>query len=457
MNRVVSRSPQRPDDVVVDVAVTDPAAVHNAADTARQAARDWSAATALARARALHQLADAIGADRETLSALIVREVGKPVSEAGAEVDRGIALVRYYAQQTLDPVGETYPAPDGTSLLYTFRRPHGVVGLITPWNFPIAIPLWKMAPALAYGNTVVWKPAPEATGVALRLHELCAAALPSGVVTIVLGDAETGRAVVDTTDAVSFTGSAHVGALVRIAAAERGIPSQCEMGSVNASIVFPDYPVEDAARVIASAAMGYAGQKCTATSRVIVVGDPEPLVDALVAAVEAFPVGDPADPTTGMGPVISADSLEAVLTAADEARASGGALLTGGRRCRDDGWYAAPTLVRGLAPGHRLAQEEIFGPFCVLLTARDTDEAFELANAVRYGLVAAVFTHDTRVVAEAVRRLDTGLIRINAATTGVDFYAPFGGQKLSSSGPREQGKAARDFFTTVHTVTITPA
>jgi aldehyde dehydrogenase (NAD+) len=332
-----------------------------------------------------------------------------------------------------------------------------VAGLITPWNFPDAIPLWKPAPALAFGNAVVLKPSPEATALALRLAELLAPALPDGLFQVLPGGAETGRAILDGVDCMSFTGSVAVGRQVAVAATERGIPSQAELGGLNASIVLADADPLRAATVIAGAAMGYAGQKCTATSRAIVVGDPGPFTDALVAAVDGLAIGDPAENTTVVGPVITDQARRRVVEAAEGAVASGGRLLTGGRASDGDGWFVAPTLVGGLGPEARLAQEEVFGPIAVVLAVADEDEAVRVANGVRYGLVGSVFTRDLDRALRLTERLDTGLIRVNAPTSGVDFLAPFGGEKDSSFGPREQGKAARDLYTSTRTITINPA
>jgi alpha-ketoglutaric semialdehyde dehydrogenase len=407
-----SRSPQRPDDLVVEVEPAGTEAVAGAVERARAAA--------------LVAAADALAGAAEEVTGLVVREVGKPVTEAGAEVGRGVGILRYYAQQALDPDGETYPGPSPAGLLLARRRPRGVVGLITPWNFPVAIPLWKAAPALAFGNAVVLKPSPESTAVALRLAELLAPALPDGLLQVVPGGAETGTALVDRVDCVSFTGSVAVGRRVAVAATERGIPSQAEMGGLNASIVLPDADPQRAAGVVAGAAMGYAGQKCTATSRAIVVGDPARFTEALVAAV------------------------------GDLAAAAGGRLLTGGTAGDGAGWFVTPTLVDRLAPDARLAQEEVFGPIAVVLAVADEDEAVRVANGVRYGLVGSVFTGDLDRALHLAARLDTGMIRVNAPTSGVEYLAPFGGEKDSSFGPREQGKAARDFYTSTRTITVLP-
>jgi alpha-ketoglutaric semialdehyde dehydrogenase len=451
-----SRSPQRPDDLVVEVEEAGPGEVAEAAERARAAGAAWAATSALERSAALAAGADALAAAAGELTDLAVREVGKPVTEAAAETARGVGILRYYAQQALDPDGETYPGPEPAALLLTRRRPRGVAGLITPWNFPVAIPLWKAAPALAFGNAVLLKPSPEATAVALRLAELLAPVLPGDLFRVLPGGAGTGKAMLEEVDCLSFTGSVAVGRQVAVAATGRGIPSQAEMGGLNASLVLPDADPERAAAVVAAAAMGYAGQKCTATSRAVVVGDPGPFTEALVEAVRGLAVGDPADKATVVGPVITEPARRRVVEAAAEAAGAGGRLLTGGTAGEGAGWFVAPTLVDGLDPGARLAQEEVFGPIAVVLAAADDDEAVRLANGVRYGLVGSVFTGDLDRALRLAARLDTGMIRVNAPTSGVDYLAPFGGEKDSSFGPREQGKAARDFYTSSRTITVLP-
>jgi alpha-ketoglutaric semialdehyde dehydrogenase len=453
---IVSKSPQRPSDVVATVPDTDRAGVQQAVEAAQAAAGGWAATPAVQRADALSAAAAALAAAADEVTRLVVREVGKPATEAAQEVERGVRILRYHAQAALDPDGETYPAPDRT-LLMSRRRPHGVAGLITPWNFPVAIPLWKAAPALAYGNAVVFKPAPESSAIALRLGELLDGALPDGVLQVVTGDRETGKALVELADVVSFTGSVPAGFSVAKAAAERGIPAQAEMGGQNASIVLADADLKAAATIVANAAMGYAGQKCTATSRVIVAGDPGPFTEALAAAVGDLPIGDPAGERVVVGPVIRPETRDAVVAGAREAADAGGRIVTGGEVLDGDGWFVAPTVVDRVTPQARVAQEEIFGPICAVLGAADDREAAAVANGVRYGLVTSVFTADLDRALRLVDRLDTGLIRVNAPTTGVDFHAPFGGEKQSSIGPREQGKAARELYTSRRTITIAPS
>jgi aldehyde dehydrogenase (NAD+) len=346
------------------------------------------------------------------------------------------------------------PSTAGT-LLYTRRRPRGVVGMITPWNFPLAIPAWKLAPALAYGNAVVLKPSPMATAGAFALASLFD--LPDGVLQVVPGDTVAGRrlAAGDGVDAISFTGSVAVGADVTRTAAAAGIPAQAEMGGQNPAIVLGDAAVGAAARTIAGAAMGYAGQKCTATRRIIAVGGSGAVREAVVEAVRALAVGDPSDAGTTVGPVITPEARDRIAGAVDRARAAGGEVFDGGA-IPDDGWYVSPTIVTGLHETDELAQQEVFGPVCTILEARDLDDAVRIANGTTYGLVAAVYTRDLGLALHVADRLDVGMVRINAPTTGVDFHAPFGGEKASSVGPREQGRAAREFYTSTSTVTIFP-
>ena len=456
MTMIESRSPQAPSDLVVRVPDTAPQAVATAAGVAREAATGWAREPAHARAAALHACAEAVAAASGELTDLVVREVGKPLGEARAEIGRGVAILRYFAQQALHPEGEVYPPADGVSLLHTRRRPHGVVALITPWNFPVAIPLWKAAPALAFGNTVLLKPAPQSSAVALRLAELFAGALPHGVLTVLTGLGGTGAAVVDAADAVSFTGSVSAGRTVAQQAVARGIPVQCEMGGQNAAIVLPDADQDRAAAAIAAAAMGYAGQKCTATSRVIVVGDAASFAERLTAAVEALPVGDPADPATVVGPLIESRPREAIRAAVQRAGAGGARVLTGAKRLDGDGWFQAPTVLADVPAGDELLSEEFFGPVCVVLPAESAAAAVRAANDVRHGLVASVHTQNLGAALTLTDQLDVGMVKVNAPTTGVDFHAPFGGEKESSYGPREQGTAARDFYTRTVTITLTP-
>ncbi|MGW8352414.1 aldehyde dehydrogenase family protein [Streptomyces wedmorensis] len=450
---LTSRNPADPTDVLLRIPAPGAFAAVDAVERARAAQPGWLRAGAAARSAALGAVAAGIEAAADELAGLAVREVGKPIAEARAEVARTAAIWRYYAQAPFEPTGAVHETAAGAGLLLTRRRPHGVAGLITPWNFPFAIPTWKAAPALATGNTVVLKPAPEATACALRLAEIVKAAVPEGVFTVLPGGATEGNALVSAADVVSFTGSTPVGRAVVRAATARGVPAQAEMGGLNAALVLPDADIGQAAAHIAASIAGYAGQKCTATSRVVAVGAAlDPLREALSEALRTLPVGDPADPATVCGPLVHEHARDRVVEAA-----RGLSVLAGGTVPDRAGWFAAPTLVEKVSPGHRLLREEVFGPVASLLAADDLAHAIRITNSVPYGLVTSVHTADLNTALHGLDLLDTGMIRINAPSTGVDFHLPFGGAKESGHGAREQGAAALEFYTSGRTYTLAPA
>lgn len=456
MSAIASGNPADASDRLIAVAAASAADVDQALARATRAQRSWGGDGAAARAAALDRLAHAIADRGDALAALIVREVGKPVSEARGEVARAVAIVRYHAQSALDAEGELLPPAPGTWLLASRRRPRGVCALITPWNFPLAIPLWKAAPALAAGNAIVLKVAEEASACGAALAELFDATLPEDVATVLFGGAATGTALIDhpLTACVSFTGSSAVGRSIVAAGGARALPVQAEMGGQNPSIVLADADLDAAATTIAHAAMGYAGQKCTATSRVIVA---ESVLDnfaaRLTAAVQRLAVGDPAQEATVVGPVIDAAARDRALTEVAAAVGRGGALLCGGEPAAP-GTTLTPALLRIDDPADPFAQDEVFAPVACVLGAPDLDAAIEIANGVRYGLAAAVFTSSLASATRAVDALDAGMVRVNQSTAGVDLHAPFGGLKASSFGTREQGRAARAFFTESRTLSI---
>lgn len=453
--RIISTSPQDPSDVILDADISTPAQVVTAVVAARSAQKEW-ASSAFFRANALRESANALRTKSVEAAALIVREVGKPIVEARGEVARAIAILDYYAQAALDPIGEVIP-PSVPGLLLASRQAHGVAGLITPWNFPIAIPIWKAAPALAMGNAVVVKPSEFAIGCARFLEEILATTLPAHIFTVLPGLAETGQAVIANSDVVSFTGSVPVGGRVVAAAAGRGIPVQAEMGGQNPGIVLPDADLQLASTHLAQAAMGFAGQKCTATRRIIVVGGQarvDEVSGALVAAVENLVPEDPSQEGVLVGPLIHSVARETFLSAAKQTVDAGGKLLTGGQSLDRDGWYAKPALITGLAPNHNLMMEETFAPFASIVGAKDVATAIELGNSVRFGLTASVHGRDLEVLLRIARELKTGMVKINTPTAGVDFHAPFGGTKDSSYGAREQGKDALRFYSVTRTITI---
>jgi acyl-CoA reductase-like NAD-dependent aldehyde dehydrogenase len=449
-----SINPHHPSEVVLEFEPAGRNGVDKAVRAAKSGLEQWSRAPAAERGTALTSIARGIEVRSDELVDLMATEVGKPVSEGRAEVGRAIAIFRYYAQIVLAADGETYPSQDGSAWLISRRYPVGVCGLITPWNFPAAIPAWKTAPALAYGNTVVLKPAPESTATTTMLCEIATGHLPDGVLLVAPGDAETGEALVDHPDvpAISFTGSVQVGHAVAGRAAGRGARVQCEMGGQNPSIVLADADLDAAAKTIAYAAMGYAGQKCTATGRVLVEAPVyDSFKDSLVSAVEELEVFDPFKESCLVGPMIRLESRDDALGALQR---GGGNVLTGGRTPDAEGFYLEPTLVEVTDRSSVLAKEEVFAPVTAVVEVRDADDAVAVANDVKYGLSAALFTSDIHRATALLPRIEAGLVRTNAPTTGVEFWAPFGGTKASSIGPREQGFAARDFYTESRTMLI---
>ena len=446
---ITSRSPQNLDDVVLSVEGATAAMVEESFALARTAQQQWWAMGAAARAAAMHGAADALAARADELAALVVREVGKPIVEAKGEVARGISIMRYYAQASFMPKGDVFP-PSTNVMLWSERRPHGVAGLITPWNFPVAIPLWKAAPALCAGNAVIMKPSQEAIACALFLEQVFAPFFPTGLFMVAIGSgSEVGNALTANADVISFTGSTKVGRQIVITAAGRNVPVQAEMGGQNAAIVLADADYEKTAAIIANAAMGFAGQKCTATSRVIVVGDGD-FTTPFVNAVKALKKGDPADPTVAVGPLINEASVADFMAALNGAKAAGGTIVHGDQPA--NGMFVEPVVIDGLAPDHPLSCNETFGPIVTLHRAATPEDAIAMANSVEYGLVTSIHGRDLNQLTQLASMADTGLVKINTPTSGVDFYAPFGGEKMSSYGMREQGLAGIEFYS--HTVTV---
>jgi aldehyde dehydrogenase (NAD+) len=443
------------------------APIGNSVDIARAIAAastafaPWRALSGSARADALYRWGECIAQRAEELAQAMAHDVGKPIGEARGEVARATVICRYYAGEAVRDRGEVIPAQAADALQFTFHDPLGPVGLITPWNFPLAIPLWKAAPALAFGNTVVLKPSENSPAVSQLLAETSlAAALPPGVFNVVHGDGTTGAALLahDGLRAISFTGSQAVGARVAAVAAARNIRAQMEMGGKNVVLVARDADLDRAALLTAAGAMRYAGQKCTATSRVIVDRAVESaFLERLTAAIDKLPLGPVTDPSCAVGPVITAASRDRILQALSEHSADTlwQQSLPDTAEFRAGNWVA-PRIVRLATPHVPLAVTELFGPVLGVLTADGLDDAIALANATPFGLSASLFTRDLSSALQYVRQIDVGLVRVNGDTTGVDPHAPFGGTKASSSGQREQGSAAREFYTEIRTIQIHP-
>jgi aldehyde dehydrogenase (NAD+) len=449
--------PWRPS-VVTGVYQASSAADADAAVAAAAAAFPaWAALPAPSRAAFFHRAADAIDARAERIAQDMTAEMGKPLREARMEAARAATVLRFAAGEAWRPVGEVFAASVPLQRLFTVRRPLGVVGLITPWNFPIAIPVWKLAPALIHGNTVVLKLAHDAPRTGLHVAECFAEAhLPAGVLNVLTGSgARVGAALVESPHvrAISFTGSVAVGHGVRDAATARGGRVQLELGGQNPFVVMADAELDRAVEAAYAGAFWSAGQKCTATRRILVQ---EAVYDTfrekLLARVAAGKVGDPSNPETEVGPLVTEVARDDVLAAIDRGRDEGGAVLTGGGRGEGDGFLVEPTVFEDVGDDAFLSCEEVFGPVTSLYRFATLDEAIGRANAVQYGLSASIFTRDLHAVQRFSEELQAGILHVNSQTAGADVHVPFGGLKGSGFGPHEQGRAALEFFTDAVTV-----
>ncbi|GAA3534276.1 aldehyde dehydrogenase family protein [Nonomuraea rosea] len=455
-------NPARPAEVVARGRFASPEEVGRAVAAAREAAPGWAATPHHARAAVLNAAADLVDAAAEEWGAELAREEGKTLPEGIAEVRGSARILRYYAGEADRESGEIYASPRPGENVLVVRKPVGVVGMITPFNFPIVIPAWKIGPALSYGNTVVWKPSSLVPVLAYRLAQaLTSAGLPDGVLNLVYGEADAGSVIVGHpgVDAVSFTGSTAVGRAVIARCGELGKPVQTEMGGKNASIVLADADLDHAAEQVTLGAFRSTGQKCTATSRLIVADE---VADELLARVAEraarLVVGDPLDAAVEMGPLVSSAARDRVSAGVARAVGEGAKPLAGGSPSELDGWFVPPTVLD--LPGTEVDfwRTELFGPVVGAVRAAGTEEALGLANLSDHGLSAAIFTRDLGVALKAVERLDVGVLHVNSESALTFPYVPFGGAKQSGFGPKEQGRAAREFYTRTMTVYLgTPA
>ncbi len=421
-------------------------------EAAEDAQPAWAALGLIARGRILRRAADILERRSDEVARLMTVEEGKTLPESRGEVDAAVETLYYHAASARTAQGATFASGHPDELIRTFRVPVGVVAVITPWNFPIQIPVWKIAPALLWGNSVVWKPASETPAVSVLLAEVFQeAGIPPGVLNLILAPGSIGGALVESerVAAITFTGSVPVGRSIAKAAVERGAKVQLEMGGHNAAIVLPDVDPAIAAESLVFGAMGSTGQKCTATRRIIAVGGMyDALIPELTSRIEALRLGDGLDEGVNIGPLISeaakADVESSVATALSE-----GAVVLARSEIGDlSGAYFAPTLLAG-TPDLTIANEEVFGPVTVVLAARDLDEAITIANATSFGLTSTVFSSDEDSVRRCVVEINAGIVKANAPTTGSELHVPFGGLKDSSfPAPREQNSdSSADFFT----------
>ncbi len=447
-------NPSDTTDVIGEYARGNAADVAAACEAAAAAAPAWARSTPLVRAEALESIGAEIFLRRAELADLLAREEGKTLAEALGEVNRASQIFRYYAAEALRPAGEyQHSLRPGVEVEVT-REPLGVVGLVTPWNFPLVIPAWKIAPALAFGNCVVFKPAELVPGCAWALTEIIArAGLPAGVFNLVMGEGRTvGAAIVDEPRiaAVSFTGSVAVGRAILQAAAARAAKVQLEMGGKNPLVVLADADLDTAVRAALEGAFFSTGQRCTASSRLIVAeAVHERFVAALTAAMRAQVIDDARKPGTTIGPVVDARQLAQDVKYLEIGRAEGGRLVAGGEtpaRARP-GFYLTPALFTETRSEQRINQEEIFGPVASVIRVRDYEEALSVANATPFGLCAGICTTSLKHARHFQRNADAGMVMVNLPTAGIDYNAPFGGRKASGYGAKELGPAAREFYT----------
>jgi alpha-ketoglutaric semialdehyde dehydrogenase len=426
--------------------------VDRAVATARAAWEEWRLVPAPERGNILFRFAQLLEQRKPELSDLMTREMGKVKAEAGGDVQEAIDMSYYMGGEGRRLFGQTTPSELRDKFMMSVRMPVGVVGAITPWNFPIAIPAWKLCPALVCGNTVVLKPAEDTPLLAQRfvdlLHE---AGLPDGVVQIVHGfGEEAGDALVRHPDVpvITFTGSRETGVLVTKNAADELKHVHLELGGKNGIIVMDDADVDLAVEGILWSAFGTAGQRCTAASRVIVHRAVyEELQKKLVAGAEKMRIGAPWEDDTQIGPVINEIAVEKIHSYTEIGKDEGAKLLTGGERVEGHGFYYRPTVFADVDAQMRIAQEEIFGPTTALIPVDSFEEAVRAVNSVKYGLSSSIFTRDVNKAFRAMRDLQTGITYINAGTTGAEVHLPFGGMKQTGNGHREAGQAALDVFT----------
>ncbi len=462
---IESANPADAAEVVGVVAKGDRDTAVEAIDAANDAQDAWSGLSAHDRGAYLHDAADVVESRFDELTELVSREMGKTRGAASGELQRTVDLLNYYAEVARDAGGIAPPSASDDTVAYTTREPWGTAAIITPWNYPIAIPTWKIAPALVAGNTVVFKPASQTPTVASELvAAFDEAGLPDGVLNFVPGSgSEVGDELTtnDGVDVVSFTGSYEVGSSVEQAAADAGKRVQCEMGGKNPLIVDGTADLDLAVDLTVQGGLsGLSGQACTATSRVLVFEDvADDYLDRLLDRVDSLEVGDPLD-DVDMGPKSSEAEMDSDLEYIDIAEDEGATLAAGGERLTgdgyDDGYFVEPTIFTDVDPEMRIAQEEVFGPVISVIEVSDYEEAVEVANGVDYGLSASICTNRLDHAKEFVGDVETGLVKVNQTTTGVEMQMPFGGRKHSSTETfKEQGRQALDFYTHEKAVYVT--
>ena len=461
--RVEDLNPADVQDVVADAPASLAAEATAACEAAARAFEAWRQTPAPVRGQILFKVQRRMEERRQELAEALTREEGKTIAESRGEIQRAINVVEFFAGEARRITGETIPSELTNNFCYTLKQPIGPVAVITPWNFPIAIPIWKIAPALVSGNTVVFKPAsltPLTAALIVEIFDECG--LPAGVLNLVFGSGrQVGDAIVQHPAilAVSFTGSNDVGVGLYSAAAARGIKCQCEMGGKNPIVVLGDADLELAVESTLQGAFGSTGQRCTATSRAVVVESiAGEFLERLEARAASLVVGNGLNPATNVGPSIDERQLETVLGYVETGQHEGARLVRGGERLRSDGldrgYFVAPAIFDRVDANMRIAQEEIFGPVLSLIRVPDNASALSVANNVRFGLSASVYTNDVASMFRFVDRLDAGIVHVNSPTVGGEAHIPFGGMKATGVGLREMGRVAIDFYTELKVVYV---
>lgn len=451
------RNPFRTSEVIGAFPLSEPDDVDAAIAAAAAAAKGWARTPAPQRGAILMKAADAIERRVEQIAQDMTAEMGKPLRESRGEAGRGAVVLRYFGGEGWRSQGELFQQTMTGGDVVTRRRPLGVVGLITPWNFPFAIPIWKMAPALAYGNTVVIKLAQDSPLTGLHIAQCFEeAGLPKGVLNVICGRGSTvGAQMVrdPRIRAISFTGSVSTGNSVRDEATRLNKRVQLELGGHNPLIVMADANLDKAIEAAFLGAFYSAGQKCTATRRIYVQdGIYDEFKARLLARIDKGTVGDPADPATEVGPLVSKSQFEEILDAIERGMQEGGRIIAGGEPIGGDNYVVKPTVFEGVSDSAFLSCEEVFGPVTSLYRFSTIDEAIERANAVPFGLSASIYTQSLTAAHRFQNELEAGLLHINSQTAGAEVHVPFGGMKSSAWGPHEQGRAAIEFYTEIVTV-----
>ena len=461
--RTTDLNPSNLSDIVGEFASASSSDLEQAIASARTAFKKWARTTPQERFDILDRAGSEILARKDELGRLLAREQGKPLADGIGEAARAGAIFKFFAGEALRPGGEKIDSTRPGIEVEITREPVGVVAAITPWNFPLAIPSWKIAPALACGNCVVFKPAELVPASPWRLVDIIQrAGLPPGVLNLVMGPGATLGATLAASpgiDAVTFTGSQEVGPSVAAAAVKTGARVQLEMGGKNPLIVLDDADLTTAVSVAINGAFFQAGQRCTASSRLIVTeGIHDRFVEAMTARMKTLVVDDALKAGTEIGPVVDQRQLDKNLEYVELGKKEGAQLAEGGGRLKraTEGYYMAPALFTDSAPEMRINQEEIFGPVAAVIRVRDYEEALAVANETPFGLSAGIVTTSLKYASHFKRNSDSGLVMVNLPTAGLDYHVPFGGRKKSSYGPREQGTYAKDFYTIVKTAYIAP-